>query len=356
MRLRLLRLLLAGAVAAAATDPAAPPLYASVAKAGFVELQLRGHSQAGLKRRAYVTSIPSSGSLFQLSQPYMSHGRLPAFDESGRITAASTSSPVLVTSTSNKLIFVPEPDAAEPTGEWARFTYKVRATSNGAWSPHGHVVLVPPSKTLVASFFPQGHESWVVRGGSPTADIQHELSRSGTLSNFVHHTDDALDIRAGSTSDSKRWKFCAPIKYLSNFELAYKGELGFTLRSFSGDFSKLNADRDVVTLQCSTCNQNQGMTFVQRDLAWDGKEKAFAIVLSELGGWLKDPKNTNTPWASPSECEMVEMLSSVSELCILGDHTKWYESVGLDNVAIKAGPVGSIPLSCSCANPGTQCA
>jgi hypothetical protein len=36
----------------------------------------------------------------------------------------------------------------------------------------------------------------------------------------------------------------------------------------------------------------------------------------------------------PSRCTFIQVLSSLSKLSILGDFTTWYESVGLDSVAL----------------------
>ena len=44
------------------------------------------------------------------------------------------------------------------------------------------------------------------------------------------------------------------------------------------------------------------------------------------------------------KCEMVELLAGLSGVKILGDFTKWHESVSLDEVSWKHGP--GIPISC----------
>ena len=46
---------------------------------------------------------------------------------------------------------------------------------------------------------------------------------------------------------------------------------------------------------------------------------------------------------------MIDMLSNLSSLSILGDFTKWYESVGLDGVKLRAGKLGgrgAVPAQC----------
>ncbi len=76
----------------------------------------------------------------------------------------------------------------------------------------------------------------------------------------------------------------------------------------------------------------------------DGKPRVVSVPLLE-SAWRKDPKNTLMPWTAPSQCEMVEVLGDISSLRILGDQTKWYESVAIDRVSYSVG--SSVPLACS---------
>ncbi len=62
--------------------------------------------------------------------------------------------------------------------------------------------------------------------------------------------------------------------------------------------------------------------------------------------WKKDPRNTLTTWAAPTQCEMVEVLQGITSLRILGDHTRWYESVGLDQISLTHG-TGGVPWLCA---------
>lgn len=76
----------------------------------------------------------------------------------------------------------------------------------------------------------------------------------------------------------------------------------------------------------------------------DGKSRVVSIPLKETA-WKKDPKNTLLPWTTPTPCDFVEVLGDISSLRILGDHTRWYESVAIDRVAYTVG--GSVPLACA---------
>ena len=60
----------------------------------------------------------------------------------------------------------------------------------------------------------------------------------------------------------------------------------------------------------------------------------FDIALTETSGWLEDSKNSLVKWSPPSQCTFIEVLSGLSGVSILGDITKWYESVALDTVQV----------------------
>ena len=63
-----------------------------------------------------------------------------------------------------------------------------------------------------------------------------------------------------------------------------------------------------------------------------GEATTFTLPLTEGAGWLKDPQNTLKKWEAPSKCDMIQVLSRLSSVHILGDWTTWYETVALDNV------------------------
>ena len=68
-------------------------------------------------------------------------------------------------------------------------------------------------------------------------------------------------------------------------------------------------------------------------------------------GWIKDPKNTLLQWPLPTKCEMIEVLSGLTAVRILGDLTDWYESIALDAVSLKA-PASGVSEAPTCA-PGS---
>ena len=69
-----------------------------------------------------------------------------------------------------------------------------------------------------------------------------------------------------------------------------------------------------------------------------GRHDERAVIFDFHTG--KDPKNSLFAWPQPSQCDMIEVLSGLSGLRILGDLTDWYESIALDAVSLKAPASG----------------
>ena len=75
---------------------------------------------------------------------------------------------------------------------------------------------------------------------------------------------------------------------------------------------------------------------------FDGAPKTFTVSLLESAGWSKDSQNTLVPWYPATKCDVIQVLSRLSTIRILGDWTTWYETVALDNVQI-ANTQGQLP-------------
>lgn len=84
-------------------------------------------------------------------------------------------------------------------------------------------------------------------------------------------------------------------------------------------------------------------------LPFTGAATVFTIPLTENAGWLKDPQNTIVKWSKPSKCDIIQVLSRLSSLRILGDWTQWMETVALDNVMIY-NTKGQLPV-CALGRP-----
>lgn len=121
-------------------------------------------------------------------------------------------------------------------------------------------------------------------------------------------------------------------------------------------------------MDCSSCKGpvGKGITLIfplstaLRSTPFSKEGTLFSLSLTEGAGWLKDPQNVLKPWTTPTRCDMLQVLSRLSSLDILGDWTTWYETLALDNVQLQNSVAGKIPIcamsredasSCSCDAP-----
>lgn len=348
-------LALAGALSAATLAEAAAPvarhLAITVGKDAEVVFALGGYDADGDTLTSRITSVPQQGSLYQISQIFSDYGYAP---KRGDQFAAPAGTGTVVTGSKHRIVYTPPANTNEPTEKWASFTYTV--SDGTTTSEPGIVWLVPPSKMMVSSDFSAGLDGWTVADNGarasalPAGGLAHEAFSRGLLNHYVLATDAEIHTSKVSGWDDSRWYFVAPSKFLGNHAVAYGGSLVFSMASAAGDFaaSNINGEAAVVVLDCATCNSGSGVrlaTFADAStVVLDGKSKTMTLTLSE-SKWLKDSKNTLVKWANPTQCEMVEVLSGLTGVKILGDHTKWYESVALDDVAFKHG--SSVPVACA---------
>lgn len=161
-----------------------------------------------------------------------------------------------------------------------------------------------------------------------------------------------------SSEDNSLWFFSAPSTFLGNQGISYGGKLQFTLGSFSGDFNNLNSHAPLVRLVCADCQGPiyKGITLIfplstaLQSTTFSRDGTTFSFNLQETSGWLKDPQNSLKKWTVPTKCDMIQVLSRLTSLEILGDWTTWYETMALDNVQILNTKTGQIPV-CAMSRP-----
>jgi len=339
---------------ALAAAPIARHMSVTVQKGTEVVITLAGYDSDGDKLTARLTSVPDSGTVNQLSQVFSDFGYDPK--RGTGVTSASAGSPVLVTGSKNRIVYTPPANTNPPERKWSMLTYTVSdATST---SEEGIIWLLPPSGKMVSSDFSAGLDDWsVVDNGAraasmPNGGLVYEPYSRGLLNHYVLATDAEIHTHKVTGDDDSRWYFVAPNKFLGNHAVSYGGELTFSMASAAGDFAagNINSEAALVVIECATCNSGSLIRLARfadgTNIALDGKSKTITIKLTE-DQWKEDPKNTLVAWGHPSQCEMVEVLSGISSIKILGDHTQWYESVALDNVAYKSGKPGSVPVGCA---------
>lgn len=362
--------------------PVALPDIVVVPPAGNAVIRLKAYHKEGFNDVHHlvyqIASVPlispgtgSSGSLGQMSHVFSTYG----YEPKAGVVATAAALPLNVSDPQNRVYYSrPAPDAVT-NSMWGSFNFMVM--ENNGHHPKsfpGTITLVPPSGALVGSSFLLGSEGWTVVGNKAPAAAQYEpFSRGPALNYYVTGTDDKVNVEvsvdghSSSSNDISRWYFNAPVggassssssaSFSGNLGIAYGGFLDFTLAAFSGDFAKLNSNLNLVVLQCSECTGpvGKGITLafpydaIKKTTSFNGETTAFTIPLREDAGWRKDPQNTLLPWKAPSRCDMIQVLSRLSGLQILGDWTTWYETVALDNVLIR-NTKAQLPL-CALSRP-----
>lgn len=317
--------------------PLAPHQLVVVQPGGDAVVRLGGYDLDGDALTATVSGLPVSGTLKQLSAVFSDYGYEPK-------AGSAVVSGATVTGSANRVVYARPANDVATAGAWANFTYTV-ADVFGKRSAAGTVTLAPPSGVLVASHFTQGDDGWRVAGNAGTSGALSAVSwepssRGAHLNRYVHATDATVNVDA-TGDDATRWYFAAPAAFLGNRGIAYGGALEFALAAFAGEFGAAdrNAGAHIVELECATCDTNAGVTLAFPLAAtaggFNGAPTAFSLALTETSGWLQDPKNTLvTSWAAPSRCTFIEVLSGLTAVRILGDVSRWYESVALDGVQL----------------------
>ncbi|ETK71250.1 hypothetical protein L917_21189 [Phytophthora nicotianae] len=310
-------------------------------------LYLKGFNYDGAKLSYTITSLPLNGEIYQLSQIYSEYGYEPK-----RAASPIATVPTTVTGSNNRIVFLRTPfGGPRRDNKYAEFRYTV--TDGVAVSNEG-IVVITTSDALVSSTFDLDIDNWRILWNGAGADSRphfQPISRGVQLSYYIYGLDAVVHRREDTGDDSMLWYFTAPPKFLGNHWAAYGGSLDFVLSSAEGSFDATNLNLagmgHLVELECATCAQFTGLTLampLSPVFSYDGTITQFKLPLSELAGWVKDPKNVILSWSPPTQCEFVSVLSGLSALRILGDFTRGYESVALDSVVLRHGP--GQPVKC----------
>lgn len=331
-------------------------------------IRLRSYDSDGDTTQSSIVSMngcgtTNCGTLNQLSQPYSAYGYLP---KAGNVISGQPT-PIDVTGSANRIVYTPPKNKRSPEDRWGWFEWQSYDGSSYSTKP-GIVALLAPGNVLVQSSFMFNTEQWsVVSNGAGGVGTSHSASSRGLLNHYIHSKDDEININPSTGADTRLWYFVAPSKFLASATsnptnmLAFGGSLTFTMSSQAGDFStnNLNSNVPFVILECATCDSGMGIRLVRMfganaaDISFDGKEKVFTVPMTtsatnKMNGvvWLKDSKSTLIKYTETNDCELIEVLNGLSSLKILGDFTKWHESVSLDDVKLVAGHPVTIPLAC----------
>jgi len=334
-----------------AFDPIALHQLIEVELGGEIVISLLAHALKKDKTITTITSLPTTGNLYQLSYVYNIHGYDP---KRGK---PITSVPTNVTGSDSRLVYARPSNDRFHGGEWDRFKYTVTSLSSKYTSHPGTIVLVNPTINglLASSMFTTSDEGWHVhtslynRNNRTLSVIHDQTSRGAEMNQFIYATDNSINRDFAHAIDHDIWAFVSPSKFHGWQGIAYDGSLEFTLSSYSGSFEPSNYnklyngnDLNLVEIFCSKCKLNTGLTLAFPLLKtasglFNGLTTQFSLSLNEKAGWVKDPKNELIKnWQQPTKCEFIEVLCGITNMKIIGDFTKWYESITLDNVNLRA--------------------
>ena len=313
-----------------------------------IVIRLQRVEKSGKRLTCVISQLPERGTLYQLSNVYSSHGYEPI--QGTKITANHTT----ITGSNNRVYYKPanqrlcsehadrfaytvtaHAQHAQAKGEAQANTQQANANAN-----EGTVTIVDSSGTIVCSDFLLGPDDWTIIGNkaSVSAPIYEPYSRNKLCNHYIYATDNHNHISTTnpmrtpiSQRDKALWYFNAPSKMLGNMGIAYGGYISFVISIFAGDMKQMNQGVNLVELEGKT-----GMTlgYPMPTEPIINNMASFKIELTETSIWQKVNQDPTTPHKGPSKCEFIQVLSQQSGLRILGDLTRWTETVALDNVYI----------------------
>lgn len=323
-----------------------------------MEIALPGYDLDGNDLSIWLMSLPQHGAMYELAPTYAQYGYEPK--QGNRIEFASRSQPYRLQDARARLLYVPSPDQTQPTeGPWGVFKYV--AHDGFEFGDAASVWLHAPHKRVAASDFDAGSDNWTVINNGKAAALQpygglkYQRLTWRDLMWYIVAAEDEVHSDPNTLDDHEKWAFVAPTKFSGQHTIAYGGHLRFNIAAFAGDFNELNSNVVAVRLFCANCTFNTGESFVvlQESVHFDfrGGAAYIDIPLHE-SAWLRDPKSSIEEYEHITQCEMIEALAHMSGLQITADFTQKYESIGLDNVEMIAGPSKCCSLnSCQKSHP-----
>jgi len=195
---------------------------------------------------------------------------------------------------------------------------------------------VSSAQVLYQNKFLMDNENWQITGNKKIEPAAHQsYNIDNELSHYIMFKDNLVNVDYKHPNDKSLWYFESPEITINplqkagttaskKFKPKYPTVMTFTMTSFVGDFSSLNEDTNLVKIR------NGDRCFTFKSPNYDGKTRTFNVPFnSQL--WKKERTN-----GSITDNEMREIFIGTFTIEILGDWTRGYEVIGLDNVIIYA--------------------
>ena len=167
----------------------------------------------------------------------------------------------------------------------------------------GYIIIFGLLTLVNGATFLLDNEGWTIVGNKRTMEAKHQSFCMGPkMSNYILGTDDLVNVDSKNRDDKNLWYFRSPPINLVKIPFL----MVFTITSFSGDFTKLNAGAPSVKITGS-----DNLVFSFDKAVFDGKMTTV-----------------NVPFVHTNE----KIFQKPFVVEILGDWTRGIETVAIDNV------------------------
>lgn len=193
---------------------------------------------------------------------------------------------------------------------------------------------VNAAQVLYENKFLMDNENWQITGNKKIEPAAHQIYNiDNQMSHYIMFKDNLVNVDYKNPDDKSLWYFESPEITINplqkadttaskKFKPKYPTVMTFTMTSFVGEFFSPNADTDLVKIR------NGDRCFTFKSPNYDGKTRTFNVPFNNQL-WRKERTRETI-----TDKEMKEIFIGSFTIEILGDWTRGYEVVGLDNVII----------------------
>jgi hypothetical protein len=183
-----------------------------------------------------------------------------------------------------------------------------------------HIIIFALFALSKAHTFLLDNEGWTIVGNKRTTEAKHQSYIIGPkMSNYILGTDDLVNVDFRNRDDKNLWYFRSPPITLVKRPVL----MVFTITSFSGDFTKLNAGLPLVKIIGA-----DNLTAVFDKLVFDGAQVFNGADVVNTHLFNGKMTTVNVPLAHLNE----KIFQKPFTIEILGDWTRGIETVAIDNV------------------------
>ena len=159
-------------------------------------------------------------------------------------------------------------------------------------------------------------ENWTIIGNKKPNYVLHQtINIDNKMSNYITAKDDLINVDYKNKDDKDLWYFKSPLIRLPSGKKPFL--LSFTMRSFLGDFKKLNYCHALIKIRGK--HTTFSYPYVKK---YDGNIETFNVPL------------INSLWVSKDNSLLDSVFQDEFQIEILGDWTQGVEIIGLDNIKI----------------------